>query len=70
MSVWAIFRDFRVGRGFLENRQSGGGQGTGVDVLGVRSSVQGRFGGTAVDLRQSVLEKLDGGQDLQKAVGG
>lgn len=30
-------------RGFLENRQSGGGQGAGVDVLGVRGSVQGRF---------------------------
>lgn len=32
--------------------------------------MQGRFGGTAVDLRQGVLEKLDGGQDLQKVVGG
>lgn len=31
------------GEGCLENRQSGGGQGAGVDVLGVRGSVQGRF---------------------------
>lgn len=30
-------------RGFLENRQSGGGQGERVDVLSVRGSVQGRF---------------------------
>lgn len=27
----------------LKHRQSGGGQSTGVDVLSVRSSVQGRF---------------------------
>lgn len=52
------------GWGLLENRQSGGGQGACVDVLRVRGSVQGRFWGTAVDLRQSMLEKLDGGQNL------
>lgn len=27
----------------LENRQSGGGQSTGIDILSVRGSVQGRF---------------------------
>lgn len=27
----------------LKNRQSGGGQSTGIDVLRVRGSVQGRF---------------------------
>lgn len=27
----------------LKNRQSGGGQSTGIDILGVRGSVQGRF---------------------------
>ncbi len=29
--------------GPLENRQSGGGQSTGIDILSVRGSVQGRF---------------------------
>lgn len=49
----------------LENRQSGGGQSTGIDILSVRGSVQGRFWGTAVYLREGMLEKLNGGQDLK-----
>lgn len=50
----------------LENRQSGGGQSTGIDILSVRGSVQGRFWGTAVYLREGMLEKFNGGQDLTK----
>lgn len=50
----------------LEDGQPGGGQGAGVDVLGVSGSVQGRLRGTAVDLGQGVLQQLDGGQDLKQ----
>lgn len=50
----------------LENRQSGRGQSTGIDILSVRGSVQGRFWGTAVYLGEGMLEKLNGGQDLKE----
>lgn len=63
---WSHSGYFCVAGGPLEDGQPGGGQGAGVDVLGVSGSVQGRFWGTAVDLRQGVLQQLDGGQDLQQ----
>lgn len=46
----------------LKNRHSG--QSTGINILSVSGSVQGRFWGTAVYLREGMLEKLNGGQDL------
>lgn len=48
----------------LKNRHSG--QSTGINILSVSGSVQGRFWGTAVYLREGMLEKLNGGQDLWK----
>lgn len=51
----------------LEDRQSGGrGQRAGVDVLSVGRPMQGRLRSAPVDLRQRVLEQLDGRQDLGK----
>lgn len=44
-SIWAILDISKMvsrSRG-VKNRQSGGGQSTGIDVLRVRGSVQGRF---------------------------
>lgn len=55
--LFGLFGIFQRGRGWgsvmrgggavlsepLENRQSGGGQSTGIDILSVRGSVQGRF---------------------------
>lgn len=53
LSIWTISKRRRRGSvrrgggavlsGPLENRQSGGGQSTGIDILSVRGSVQGRF---------------------------
>lgn len=49
LSIWTILdistsrREEQCCVSPLENRQSGGGQGNGVDVLSVRGSVQGRF---------------------------
>lgn len=74
---WAFWTIFQRGEGRkggavlsepLENRQSGGGQSTGIDILSVRGSVQGRFWGTAVYLREGMLEKFNRGQDLKKNV--
>lgn len=50
----------------LENRQLHGGQSAGVDVLCVWGSVQGGLGGTPVDFGKSMLEQLDGRQNLHK----
>ena len=48
----------------LENGHPGGGQGAGGHVGRVSGSVQRGLGCAAVDLGESVLQELDGGQDL------
>lgn len=48
----------------LEYRQLHGGQSAGVEVLGVRGSVQGRLRGAPVDFGERVLKELYGRQDL------
>lgn len=49
----------------LEDGQSRGrGQRASIDVLSVGCPVEGWLRGAPVDLRQRVLEQLDGGQDL------